>query len=499
VIEVVEQEHKYELDASKELPALEPAIGPTDRLERMGPVELDATYYDTEDGRLLRFGITLRQRSGGADAGWHLKVPGKDQWTRTEIRRPPGDPGVVEIPDELADLVFAVTRDRPLIPVARLHTSRTVSRVIDPRGESVVEVADDRVAAERLSDRTTKIWREIEVEEREGGSAAAARIRSLLHDHAIEESKERSKVARVLAERPRVDSEPSEDSSRRDILRRRLTEQIAELIARDLDFRRGDDEAVHTMRVASRRLRSCLQTFAPELPRMRSRVLDGELHWLAFALGRARDAQVMRERLQREATKLLAPAQLASVRAVLDLRLDAEVGEARSALGDLLRSPRYGALLGVLDDYVEHLCKHRKKACGSAGLFKYVEREARRTRQRIAKGQRTTGTRRNVELHKARKSAKRTRYAAETVVSVADKPAKRVVRRFEEIQELLGNRQDAVVERTLLASLAALTDETMWRPDNDTRSSLDLLARSALSEIGAVDANLEDLRRRARV
>jgi CYTH domain len=34
---------------------------------------LDAIYYDTTDLRLIRAGITLRRRTGGEDAGWHLK------------------------------------------------------------------------------------------------------------------------------------------------------------------------------------------------------------------------------------------------------------------------------------------------------------------------------------------------------------------------------------------------------------------------------------------
>src|SRR5512142_2379161 len=48
---------------------------------------LDAVYYDTADLRLLGAGITLRRRTGGEDAGWHLKLPaGAD--TRDEIRLP---------------------------------------------------------------------------------------------------------------------------------------------------------------------------------------------------------------------------------------------------------------------------------------------------------------------------------------------------------------------------------------------------------------------------
>jgi len=48
---------------------------------------LDAVYHDTADLRLIRAGITLRRRTSGEDAGWHLKLPaGTD--TRDEIRLP---------------------------------------------------------------------------------------------------------------------------------------------------------------------------------------------------------------------------------------------------------------------------------------------------------------------------------------------------------------------------------------------------------------------------
>src|SRR5258708_39116887 len=36
---------------------------------------LAASYFDTADLRLAKAGITLRRRTGGADAGWHLKLP----------------------------------------------------------------------------------------------------------------------------------------------------------------------------------------------------------------------------------------------------------------------------------------------------------------------------------------------------------------------------------------------------------------------------------------
>src|SRR4051812_50026090 len=83
-----EIERKYDVGPSTVFPSLvEEASGFT-----VGqPVEhhLEAVYVDTSGLDLTRRGVTLRRRTGGGDAGWHLKGPdGHDR--RLELRRPPG-------------------------------------------------------------------------------------------------------------------------------------------------------------------------------------------------------------------------------------------------------------------------------------------------------------------------------------------------------------------------------------------------------------------------
>src|SRR5205807_4450312 len=119
-----ELEQKYEAEPSVTLPSLEdlPQVAAVS-----GPAveTLTAEYYDTDDLRLLRAGITLRRREGGDDEGWHLKLPDEHQETastsRRELRVPLGRPGD-PVPDELAKLVRVHTRGVPLRPVARIET-----------------------------------------------------------------------------------------------------------------------------------------------------------------------------------------------------------------------------------------------------------------------------------------------------------------------------------------------------------------------------------------
>jgi CHAD domain-containing protein len=62
-------------------------------------------------------------------------------------------------------------------------------------------------------------------------------------------------------------------------------------------------------------------------------------------------------------------------------------------------------------------------------------------------------------LHRARKAAKRARYAAELCKSV-DKKAKRTVKCYKNIQSLLGDHQDTVVATEALRRMAIAAGTT---------------------------------------
>ena len=90
---VRETERKYDLDAggSAALDAVQAMTGTAGvaACSRPGEQLLDAVYYDTADLRLMRAGVTLRRRTGGEDAGWHLKLP-QARKPGTRQRRAPG-------------------------------------------------------------------------------------------------------------------------------------------------------------------------------------------------------------------------------------------------------------------------------------------------------------------------------------------------------------------------------------------------------------------------
>ena len=173
----LEIEQKFDADPDFERPGFADV---TPGVTAAAPVlhHLSATYFDTADGRLQAAKITLRRRTGGTDAGWHLKLPAGAPAagpggvaTRREVREPlecagTDAAGAPVVPARLASRVAEVTGGLPLAPIAVLVTERTVVTLSGSDGTVLAEIADDLVTARRLPETSVEPlrWREIEVE-----------------------------------------------------------------------------------------------------------------------------------------------------------------------------------------------------------------------------------------------------------------------------------------------------------------------------------------------
>ena len=83
----LEVERKFDADESTQPPSFD-GIAEVGRVEHAETQSLDAVYFDTPSRDLAINRVTLRRRTGGLDAGWHLKLPaGPD--ARTEVTRLP--------------------------------------------------------------------------------------------------------------------------------------------------------------------------------------------------------------------------------------------------------------------------------------------------------------------------------------------------------------------------------------------------------------------------
>ena len=198
--EHLEIEQKFEVDEDFQRPDFGAIPG---GVTAAAPVthRLAATYFDTPDARLAAAKITLRRRTGGADEGWHLKLPVAGD-TRRELREPLSD----ELPEPLAARVAEVTGGVRLVPIASLDTERIVV-TLHANGAVVAEIADDVVTARRLpgaavgdarNDRAALRWREIEVEVPEPCPPVQQAAAKMLTEAGARPARSSSKLARVL-------------------------------------------------------------------------------------------------------------------------------------------------------------------------------------------------------------------------------------------------------------------------------------------------------------
>ncbi|WP_105974462.1 CYTH and CHAD domain-containing protein [Streptomyces geranii] len=451
-----EIERKYESDDSG-LPDLTGVSGVADVLDK-GTAELDATYYDTSDLRLASASITLRRRTGGSDAGWHLKLP-VGPGVRDEIQVPLSD----TVPEELAGLVRARVREGQLVPVVRLRSARDVRDLVDAEGKQLAEVGVDTVRAERLfgGDGTAQ-WTEIEVELADGGDTRFLdKVEKRLRKAGVRPSKSASKLARALAEtkggRPRPEEEPGEPVTAGDHVLAYVRAQRDAIVDLDPAVRQDTEESVHDMRVATRRLRSTFKSFREVLDREVTDPIGDELKWLAGELGVGRDQEVLAERLDAAVGELPPALVHGPVHERLAAWSTAEYGGARSRLLGVLDSARYLTLLDTLDAVVTGppLLKSAAKDPEKV-LAKAVRKDFAKVAALIDEGMaQPPGTDRDLGLHEARKKAKRTRYAAETAGPALGAPAKSLVRSMKALQSLLGDHQDSYMVRTTLGELSA--------------------------------------------
>ncbi|WP_298039325.1 CYTH domain-containing protein [uncultured Microbacterium sp.] len=157
-IRTFEIERKYDVDVSTPLPSWETIPGVLTVSE--GELrELDARYLDTADVALSRAGVALRRRTGGPDAGWHIKGP-REGDGRIELGWPLGEEG--DLPDAVAEAIARWTTE-PLTPLARIENSRTAYFLAGASGV-IAEFVDDRVRATDLRTGIQREWREWEME-----------------------------------------------------------------------------------------------------------------------------------------------------------------------------------------------------------------------------------------------------------------------------------------------------------------------------------------------
>jgi CHAD domain-containing protein len=249
-------------------------------------------------------------------------------------------------------------------------------------------------------------------------------------------------------EPPEVAPEPLlPNAPAKDVVRRAIAESVAALLHHDPLVRTGrDPEAVHQARVATRKLRSNLRTFAPLLDPEWTEPLRSELGWLAMGLGAVRDREVLLERL-RQRTASLPPNDQRSAESLLHL-LEVEIDALRKKLIEDLDSQRYIDLLESLVAAAHSPVTLPEAEQPAAGVLPALATTPWKRLRSAVKQLPETPT--DPELHRIRILAKRARYAAEAVALVAGPKAESFAKAAAKLQTVLGEHQDSVTAQSWL-------------------------------------------------
>lgn len=509
----LEVEAKFAVAESIQLPELTRLSG-VDHIAETRKHALSAIYYDTEDLRLTHAKITLRRRTGGNDDGWHLKIPGAQG--RTEIHAELGDPvdGRYEVPAELLREVRSVVRNHALEPIAQVDNNRTELVLADAQGKAVAEFCDDHVTAfSFLPGGGQQSWREWEVElagdlpGTKDGSRFIREATSLLIGAGARVSASPSKLKTALGDS--IDSAPLppalahsnvEPDSAAAAVVTALKANRDKLVDYDPRVRRNEWDSVHQMRVATRELRSHIQTFhgivvGPEIER-----IEAELKQLASILGVARDAEVVEERwlnlLATEDSNTLDDA----TREHISHDMGTAFRRAHRHVVAALDSDRYLALLDSLDQFLanppvaedselefseaddaavissvtpaeptaepaaEDSPKPAKKDEEPHDMDTVMALHLNEAYKKLVKRhEKAVKNWDNLELtlherenyfHDMRKAAKKLRYAAEAAGSATNLKTKNLYKACKDMQSVLGDFQDSVTSRDKLLELA---------------------------------------------
>jgi len=440
----LEVERKFEIIESTVSPSFE-GLSSVLRVERSSAQQLEAVYFDTPGLDLAAHHITLRRRTGGTDAGWHLKLPaGPD--ARTEIRAPLGDEADADAtPADLLDVVLAIVRDRPVRPVACISTNRTVDVLFGHDGGPVAEFSDDHVIARAGQDGDEQRWREWELELAAGADCELLdRLTNRLLDAGAAPAGHGSKLARVLESAG--EQEDEEFASPTDPVHRAVAEQVDQLLVWDRAVRADVYDSVHQMRVTTRKIRSLLQESEGAFGISDDAWVLDELRQLAAILGVARDAEVLAERYERTLDEL--PTELVRgpvrERLVDGAKKHYTSGLRRSLIA--MRSQRYFQLLDALEGLVA--TEPPPAPPGEEPAQITIDAAYKRVRKAAKAASQAADTDKDEALHRIRKGAKRLRY---TAAATGDG---KVSDRAKTIQTLLGDHQDSVVSRTHLSHQA---------------------------------------------
>ena len=336
------------------------------RLRPTGERQVIDHYLDTAERDLLKAGYACRLRESEADRQWRLTVKGlgkaegaRHEREELECEVPPHSTPSDWPECPAREVVLRASEGRPLAELFALRQLRA-TRAVEQGERGVGELSLDTVDSEIAGHESHA--RELEVELAGAGTEDDLRaIDDQLRQYDLEPQAS-SKFERALAQldgekrarKPRKKKKSvgvTADEPMADAGRKILRFHFERMVDNEEGTRKGEDiEALHDMRVATRRQRAALRIVSPHFKKKAVKPIRDELRALADRLGAVRDLDVLIEAAERHRSSRRPDAA-----AALDPLLEewrARRDEARHALLRHLDSGEYRDFIKRYDEFL---------------------------------------------------------------------------------------------------------------------------------------------------
>lgn len=431
-------------------------------VENLGPRQQTDEYLDTERLDLSRSGGGLRIRRQG-DTNWLTwKAAGTSKaglMRRLEVVQPWRAADVpaaaAELPAEVRCYIEALAYSRALTPLARLETRRHAFRLRHPLSGATAELALDSVRGMAGAGGGAVEFSEVEIEALEGEPLPWEDLaRHLVARFGLTRARE-SKLQRVLrlsgkdvpSRRVSPPLEPSMPfvEAAKEIFRRHFhkiqQEEPGTRLGREI-------EALHDMRVESRRLRAAFRLLGGAFPPGRLDRFNNLMVRTGRVLGHARDLDVFIESLD-SLTGAMPEALVRDMEPFHRLLLEYRSREQRRLVAWLTSLSRLRAY-ERFETFLERPLRRQPKLTLEVGQVapSLILTTARRVYRRGSKiGKKAPPE----KLHRLRIAMKKMRYAMEDFSDLHGKRLRGFVRSCKELQDTLGAFNDADVGMNWLA------------------------------------------------
>lgn len=494
-----EQEIELKLTTQpKNLPRLLSAVLKLDGTDKKSrkTTRIVSTYFDTEDRRMRRRGLTLRVRQKNGKRVQTIKSEGsstsgmfaRQEWTTPLEGKKPDLKAIMSaavrnrmgliLPQELSALFKTDVKRTTVIvdhATAQGHTAK-------------IELAFDlgkivTTGTPKKKSKTAKIS-EVELELVEGETSAILDLAKVLAATAPTVLNVSSKVSRgfelcsdsypkaATAEKVQLNKTLSIEDSMALILRQSLGQLLANRAAADCG---KDIEGVHQARIAIRRIYSALSLYKEYLSGPGLAHIKKEIRWLIDALGEARDLDVFLDEVL--------PVVLADRPDDPDIAaVEAEAYKARTAayrkVRAALNSRRYTKAMLTLASWIEER-KWRAKTSTErldAPLIDIAGQLIGKRHRKVLKLGKSFETLSTEQRHEVRIALKKVRYAAEFFVGLyPSMRARPFITAMRHLQNTLGASNDVATAEHLLDTLVKKA-----KGDRKTTESLTLGAGKIL-------------------